>query len=244
MAESNRIKLVIEFDGTDFAGWQIQPGQRTVQGDLENALATIFRQHVKVYGAGRTDAGVHADGMTAHFDLPDDMELNQIIRSINGLTSNDIAIVSADWVSDDFHARFSAKSRTYRYRVVERSAPLLRSYSWLIHWKLDRTKLDEAAEYIIGERDFTPFKIHSGTPGEVCNVSGSRWDFSKDILEYFITANRFVHGMVRLLVGVQVAYARDVISWEEFTNAFDEELDRNRAFKAPPQGLCLVTVEY
>ena len=144
----------------------------------------------------------------------------------------------------DFHARFSALSRRYTYTIITQPDPFLERFAWEVHWVLDLDKLTEASTLIIGERDFVTCQNHSGSDSTICTVTEFQWSREGYIYKYTISANRFVHGMVRFLVGMQVAYARNALTLQEYTNAFKIENNRARAFKAPARGLCLTEVKY
>jgi tRNA pseudouridine38-40 synthase len=244
MAELHRIKMIVAYDGTNYCGWQLQPGQKTIQGEIESALAQLYRIPIRITGAGRTDTGVHAKGMVVHFDLPFEIDSSNLQYRLNALLPEDIRILSVEKVAPDFHARFSATSRKYIYTIINQPNPFLRDTAWFTSWQLDTAKLNIVSSLVLGEKDFSALKIHSGNEGTICNVTESYWEIKVSTYEYHVRSNRFLHGMVRFLVGLQVAYARNAISLNEYQLALIEEHSRYRAFKAPAKGLCLVEVGY
>ncbi len=241
-----RIKLTIEYDGTDFRGWQVQPGQRTIQGDLEIALRRLTGHKITVYGSGRTDSGVHAIGQIAHINLDKSkLGLSQIRRALNGLTAKDIWVKSVEEVSTDFHARFSAKSRKYKYRLLKDPHPLLRKFSWVS----DRTWDDEIAqktvEIITGRHSFKSFcREREGETKYECEIFDAMWTPKYYGAVFEVQADRFFHQMVRGLVGAVIDVARDYLSIEEFTKLLDNPRNNAEVRFVPPQGLVLVEVKY
>lgn len=239
------IKLTIEYDGTDFAGWQFQPEQRTVQGLLEEKLSSMLDEEVSVLGSGRTDAGVHAAGQVANFKTGRDVPLKAFQEGLNSLLPRDVAIIGADEVKEDFHARFDARSRRYRYRMIFRRSPLRERFAWRMPFRADPEVLHMLAKQVIGQHDFTAFaSAQAEVNNYVCQVERSEWSMTDDIWEYEIRANRFLHNMVRILVGTMVDMARGQMDLNEFNRILTTR-DRTLAGKtAPPCGLCLMEVLY
>ena len=201
-----RYKLTFEYDGTQFSGWQKQPDARTVEGTFEQAFSTLFQQEIDVVGQGRTDAVVHASGQTAHADLPNRYPSSRILHAMKGILPEDVALLKIENVPNDFHPRFDALSRSYRYQVINRSAPLLRHKAWQRNGKLDEALLQQCAELVIGEHDFVNFCIPSGGEHQttICTISQSCWKKEVDMLIYEITGNRFLRHLVLRLVGTMV----------------------------------------
>jgi tRNA pseudouridine38-40 synthase len=239
------IKLLLEYDGTSFAGWQVQPGQRTVQGVLEEALQKITGDRVALTGSGRTDAGVHASGQVANFRTERDIPLKAFNQGMNAILPGDVAVLAAEEAEPDFHARFGAKSRRYRYQIVTRRSPLLERYAWRMTYPVKFGVMPELCQVISGKHDFTAF---ASAQAEVENfnvhVTHAEWRDLGGVLSFEIRADRFLHNMVRILVGTMVDAARGQIEPGSVREIL-ESRDRSRAGKtAPACGLCLVKVEY
>ena len=204
-----RYRLLIEYDGQNYAGWQIQKGQRTIQGEIERALYVLVKKAVRVTGAGRTDSGVHARGQGAHFDLSITADCGRLQRSLNGMLERDIRIIDVAAVSSDFHARYSAREREYRYYITRKPIALHRSYFWYITYPLDVNLMNHAADRIVHITDFRPFTKEGSTINHYrCNVKEAKFDETGDTLVFTIIANRFLYGMVRSLVGALVDIGR------------------------------------
>jgi tRNA pseudouridine38-40 synthase len=239
------IKLEIEYDGTDFHGWQIQPKLRTVQKEIQDKLQTILKHEVTLIGSGRTDVGVHALGQVANFKTQNQLDTESILRGLNGLLPPDVAIKSIDEVDLDFNARYSAKSRFYRYRVYLGRAAILRNYVWEVSYSLDPEKVTEATNRIIGEHDFSSFCVaESAKEDNVCQVMTAKWEKSKKELVFEIEANRFLHTMVRSLVGTSIEVGRGYLSVSDFVQIMKAKDRRKAGPTAPACGLYLVAVKY
>ncbi len=238
-------KLTIEYDGTDFSGWQIQPNGRTVQEEIERGLAQITGLPARIAGGGRTDTGVHAAGQVASVELEKEFRPEQLRRSLNGVLPADVAIVMAEVVPAEFHARFSASSRQYRYSIVQRPIAIGRHYAWTCHYQLDIGLLNDCASGLAGEHDFTSFaKADAETEHGMCRVSHAEWQCVDHRLEFTIEANRFLYGMVRTLVGTMVDVARGYRSFDEWKTIFDARDRKVAGAAAPPHGLCLLAIRY
>lgn len=239
------IKLLLEYDGTAFAGWQVQPEQRTVQGVLESALSQMTGEKVSLTGSGRTDAGVHASGQVANFRTEKDIPLKAFNEGLNAVLPRDIAVLKAEETDPEFHSRFGAKSRLYRYQIITRRSPLLERYAWRILYPLNRDVLPELCNLILGPHDFTAF---ASAQAEVdnfnVNVARAGWKDYGGVLSFEILADRFLHNMVRILVGTMIDTARGRLKPEDMARILESK-DRTLAGKtAPACGLCLVKVEY
>ncbi len=241
-------KLVVEYDGTEFSGWQWQPGVRTVQEEMERALGALLRRPVRVAGAGRTDTGVHATGQVASFvaSLHDpDLDFPDLVYKLNAILAHDVSVRSVERMPPRFHARFSAIRRHYVYRLLRRKSPLERRSAFLPRGPVDLDLLREAAARLPGTRDFASVGTASD-PGESTICRLERLDVVASgggiILE--VSANRFLRKMVRTLVGVllEVARGRRPPEWiDELLNANDR---RAATPPVPARGLTLVGVDY
>jgi len=241
-----RVRLDIEYDGSAFRGWAAQPGLRTVQGELEAALATVLREPVRLTVAGRTDTGVHALGQVASFITSAEIK-EDLARRLNGVGPDDIAVTNAAAVEDSFNARHSAKSRSYLYRVLARSAPSPFEQGRALWWphRFDLDALEACAAALPGTHDFTAF-----TPTQTDHVRFDRdilaasWKPEEDILTFRITADAFMRNMVRILVGTMLEATSGRRSLGSFTNLLTGASRSEAGDTAPPHGLYLESVSY
>ena len=239
------IKITIEYDGTDFAGWQVQPDKRTVQGVLEHRLAAMLGQPVTRYGSSRTDAGVHARAQVANFRTDKELPLRAYAVGLNTELPRDVAIRSAEVVDEKFHARFDATARLYHYQIITERSPLRERFAWPMLYKVDPDVLRALAMKIIGKHDFQALTCtQAETDNFVVNVERSEWIIEEGHYTYIIKADRFLHNLVRILVGTMIDMARGYIDPNEF-DAILASKDRTRGGRtALPQGLCLMDVFY
>ena len=239
------IRLVLEYEGTDFSGWQTQANGRSVQEEVTKVLAQVLQESVNLIGAGRTDAGVHAVGQAANFRTTSTMALPALRHALDGLLPSDVAVRAMDEVHSGFHARFDATSRSYSYHISTVPSALQRRFTWHVRHRLDTSAFDRIAPLIAGEHDFAAFcKSGSDVNHHRCTVMDSVWEGSHETLVYRITANRFLYGMVRALVGTMVDMARGHIPLSAFGDILASG-DRSRAGgAAPPHGLILESVRY
>ncbi|MDE6166420.1 MAG: tRNA pseudouridine(38-40) synthase TruA [Muribaculaceae bacterium] len=237
-----RYFMQLGYRGAPFSGWQVQPGAVTVQSVLEQALTTLLRTPTAVVGAGRTDAGVNASMMVAHFDADRLLEP----RAVNSLVGPDIAVYGIRQVHDDAHARFDAIARTYHYRAVERKSPFLYPLTWLTR-PLDYELMNRAAALLLETDDFTSFaKLHSDAKTNICKVTRAEWvaDPATGGMTFVITANRFLRNMVRAVVGTLVDVGRGKMTVEEFAGVIAARNRCAAGTSMPPQALYLAAVEY
>jgi tRNA pseudouridine38-40 synthase len=239
--------LYLSYDGGAYCGWQRQPNGVSVQQKVEEALSTIFRLPTPIVGAGRTDAGVHARMMTAHFDasIPS-ASLARFADRLNGLLPPDIAVTRIAPVTPDAHARFSAISRTYHYYVTLGKSPFLRAQACRVHGPLNVEAMNAAASLLASCSDFTSFsKLHTDARTNLCRVSSAVWTLqSPTLLQFSITADRFLRNMVRAIVGTLLIAGRGKLSPDGF-RAIIEARNRGAAgSSAPAQGLFLADIAY
>ena len=241
-----RYFITFSYDGTAYHGWQIQPHSVSVQEELQKALSTLLRKPMEVVGAGRTDTGVHARKMVAHFDSESELECSQLVYKLNKLLPRDIAVQQIERVEEDMHARFSAKSRTYHYYVHLDKNPFLRSYSWQVYGNPDFDLMNRAAAVLMEYTDFTSFsKVNTDTKTNDCTITDAHWDrVGEGQWRFTITANRFLRNMVRAIVGTLIEVGRGRMTIEQLRNVVDAK-DRCRAGDSVPgNALFLVEVKY
>ena len=239
-------KLVLEYDGTNYVGWQIQPNGKAIQAELEKALEQVLQEPIATIAAGRTDAGVHARGQVVSFKTTKQVQSQLLRKGLNGLLPHDIVVLSCDSMPDDFHARHGAKAREYRYVLAMKPTAIERNFSWYVGgYQIDQDQLSDCASLVLGEHDFSAFcKAHSSTDDFICTVERSQWSRQSSSLVYEIRANRFLYTMVRTIVGTMVEVARGHRAPVEFREIF-ESRDRTRAgMAAPAKGLFLHEVGY
>jgi tRNA pseudouridine38-40 synthase len=239
------LKITLEYDGSDFHGWQRQPGLRTVQSVVEEALSSLLCERVSVVGSGRTDTGVHALGQVASVVISGTMPEETITRGLNALLPLDVAALTVSEVEAGFHARFSAKARCYRYRIAFRKVPLRRRYVWNLRKPIDAELVREASANLLGKHDFTTFAVASSAKDENwVRVDRLEWSEHGDELVLEIEADRFLHHMVRIIVGTMVKVGQRVIGPDEIQKMLDQRDRRVAGATAPARGLCLVAVKY
>ena len=245
MSQKN-LKLIIEYDGSDFLGWQTQKSGRTVQGEIESALKKIFNTNsITLIGSGRTDSGVHAKAQPANVKLTTQMALDKIQNAINGNIGKDVWVSSCEFVDLDFHARFDAKEREYRYFLTNSYSPINRKKEWFLLRKLDLDLLKKCAEKIKGIHNFTRFcKANAEVENKVCNVFKAKWDIKDGSGKFTIQANRYLEHMVRYLVGTMIEVARGRYSVKEFESLLNNEENDLMVYRAPANGLFLWRVSY
>lgn len=241
------LRYFIEFsyNGQNYFGYQIQPNQISVQQELETALSTILREDIKTTGAGRTDTGVHAKKMFAHFDT--DQEISEkLSHQLNSFLPPDISVKRIFRVKDDFHARFDATFRTYEYYISLEKNPFTQNSAWQ-HWKrpLDIDKMNEACKILFEYEDFESFaKIGGDNKTNLCKIYKAEWEQDGSELKFTISANRFLRNMVRAIVGTMVEIGTGKIQPEDLRNIIEAKNRNSAGTSAPAHGLFLVDVGY
>lgn len=248
-----RYFITLSFDGARYHGWQIQPNGPSIQEKLQWALSTLLREDIQVTGAGRTDAGVHARMMVAHFDFSGEWEGQrqmldciQLAYKLNRLLPQDIAVQKVEPVSNDMHARFSAIARTYHYYIHTVKDPFLRTISCELHYPLDFDKMNEAAALLLTYDDFGAFcKAHADVKTTLCKVTVAQWHQTSPTSWYFeITANRFLRNMVRAVVGTLVDVGRGRLSIDDFRKVVEGKRRTEAGESMPAHALFLEDVQY
>ena len=235
--------LLIEYDGTDFYGWQIQPKVRTVQGELLGAARRLFNdKNLRIIGASRTDRGVHAVGQVACIFTQNEKSPEEVKRALNALTGADLYVKAVRVVDDDFNPRFQAKSKVYRYRVLSGRSPLRRRFVWEYTPPLDFTLLEETANIYKEIKDFAHLSVEKERNTEV-EIFQVKWLRHGDEFHFLIEANRFLNKMVRILVGMSVSIASGKAP-AEWLRGIRDGIRPKRIVVAPPQGLCLEKVVF
>lgn len=263
------VRLLLEYDGTNFHGWQRQAGLPTIQGTLEEALARITKQPVTLFGAGRTDAGVHAAGQVANFRSSLKLTESSWVRAINSLLPPDIVIRSAGYVPPEFHARYSAKSKVYQYSILtsELPSPFLRNYVWHIKKPLNIPSMQEASGYLIGTHDFSSFRASECSAksavrtldrleivhippaeiagqGSACIVPLNRMPCNATMILFTLEARSYLQHMVRNIVGTLNDVGRGRLKPSDVREIIEKKDRRYAGPIAPPQGLFLFSVRY
>lgn len=251
-----RYFIQLSYDGTGYHGWQVQPNGVSVQEVLQKALSTLLRQPTEVTGAGRTDAGVHASMMVAHFDWPAahkgegceeaPLDCTQLTYKLNRLLPPDVAVQAVRPVGPEIHARFSATRRTYHYYIHTRKDPFLRGYSWQVNVPLDFALMNEAAQVLLEYSDFTSFsKTGTDVKTNICQLTEARWEQLKPgEWRFTVSANRFLRNMVRAIVGTLVEVGRHRMTISQMRHAIEAK-DRQRAGESVPgHALYLTNIEY
>ena len=243
-----RYFIEMSYNGTPFFGWQVQPEQPSVQGVMERALTLLLREPIAVTGCGRTDTGVHARQFFAHFDfvqLFDDEQLAELTDKLNSFLPKEIAICRIFPVADDLHARFSAKSRTYKYYVAVQKEAFRFHYSYRVFQKLDVDKMNAAAKLLLDTEDFTSFsKLHTQTATNICHVSEAHWQMENGLLVFTITADRFLRNMVRAIVGTLLDVGRGKMELAQFQDIINQKNRCAAGTSVPANALFLQKVEY
>lgn len=250
MLSLQRFCASVEYDGTDFLGYQIQAQGRTVQGEIEAALAKLTQSAVRIDGAGRTDAGVHATGQVIAFNLAWRHTQHDLHRALNATLPHDIVVSKLTTTNRDFHPRFGAVSRTYRYQIVNRQWPavLLRRYAWHVKQPLDVPAMNRASQTLLGQHNFASFGKPPQGNNSVRHVTQAEWlqpdGQEPSLLNFYITANAFLYRMVRNIVGTLVQVGLHHLTEADVADILSQKNLRLSAPPAPAHGLCLIKVTY
>ncbi|MGD2091496.1 MAG: tRNA pseudouridine(38-40) synthase TruA [Candidatus Aminicenantes bacterium] len=245
--EANNYKIIVHFDGTDYSGWQYQaPPERTIQGELIRALKIIAKKRVVVTGSSRTDAGVHSTGLTANFHLRIKIAAESLQRALNALLPEDIRVVSCEILDKSFNARFSAKSKTYIYRIFfgQVCSPFAYRYMTHIPYPLNLRKMRKAVPYFIGEKNFSSFTSDEPQKNRIREISAFTMRVKGEEITFTISGKSFLRYMVRNIVGTIIDVGRGKIDLKDIPAIFAAKDRRKGGQTAPPRGLTLVKVEY
>ena len=241
-----RYFLTLAYNGTTFHGWQRQPNASSVQQELEEALSTLLREPIAIVGAGRTDTGVHAKQMMAHFeaDLSEEIE-EKLPYLLNRFLKENIVIYRLDKVNPDAHARFDATARTYEYHLGFQQNPFKQQLYYYFHQPLSLEKMNEAAQILLEYEDFEAFaKTHSDVKTFLCNITEARWESNADGAIFTITANRFLRNMVRAIVGTLLEVGTGKIAVEDLHKIIQSKNRGEAGFSVPASGLYLTEIKY
>ena len=241
-----RYFIALSYDGGRYHGWQVQPNGNSVQAEMEKALTVLLRKPVSIVGAGRTDAGVHARKMVAHFDSDSEIDCGNLVYKLNRFLPYDISVCSAEHVPDDMHARFSATLRTYHYYIHLRKDPFVRAYSCAIHYDLDFELMNRAAAMLTEYSDFGAFcKSNSDVKTTLCDVRSAAWHQVSPCSWYFeISANRFLRNMVRAVVGTLIEVGRHRMTLPEFRKVVEGKARTEAGESMPGHALFLEDIKY
>jgi tRNA pseudouridine38-40 synthase len=241
-----RYFIHLQYNGTPYHGWQIQPNASSVQETLNEALSRIFHQTIETTGCGRTDTGVHAQDFYAHFELETEIQdVSMVLKKFDSMRLKGICVLDIFPVADDLHARFSATSRTYEYRIMRRRNPFLENQAHYIYGALDVEKMNQAAQYLLGKKDFSAFsKSNTQVFTDICTVSFAQWEAKDELLIFTITADRFLRNMVRAIVGTLLDVGYQKIDPSSIPEIIKSGNRSQAGISVPACGLFLTKVEY
>ena len=240
-----RYFIKFSYNGTNYHGWQSQPNAVTVQETLSKAVSTILNSQIELMGAGRTDTGVHAKIMYAHFDTEAPIQVENVVHKLNSFLPKDIAIYDIILVDDQAHARFDAKKRTYEYHIHNTKDPFLTDLSWYYNAKLDTNAMNEAAKLLLFHTDFECFsKVNTDVNTFNCKVTLAQWVQVENKLIFTISADRFLRNMVRAIVGTLINVGLHKITIDQFKSILESKNRSEAGFSVPAHGLYLTEVVY
>ena len=239
-----RYFIEFSYNGTNYHGWQKQPNANTVQEEMEKCMSVLLQEEIELMGAGRTDSGVHATQMFAHFDSDTIIDPEKIVSQLNSFLPSDISIVRIFSVKEDIHARFTAIGRTYKY-YVSTEKNIFNPNTYLFFKKLDVDKMNEACKYLMGEQDFTSFsKLHTDTFTNNCDITKAIWEQEGVNFVFTISANRFLRNMVRSVVGTLLDVGYGKIEVEEIKIIIEKKDRCSAGTSVPAKALFLTQVKY
>ena len=239
----NNYKLTIQYDGTNYAGWQIQSNAVTVQQIISDSIKVILKEEINLIGSGRTDTGVHALGQVANFRSENEIDLYKFKYSLNAILPADISIIDIQKTVQSFHSRFDAKKRSYIYLFSKFKSPFFNRYSFFYHGKINCFDLNELSKNILGNKDFTSFgRKNSDTENKICNIFDINWKETKGLIIFKIEADRFLHGMVRTIIGTLLKAVDEDYNYIE--NVFSQRNREAAGEAVPANGLFLFKVKY
>lgn len=238
-------KLKIQYDGTNYCGWQIQKNAIAVQQVISDTITVITKKKINLIGSGRTDTGVHALGQVANFIIDEKLDVYKFKHSLNSILPSDISIIEMEEINEEFHSRFDAKKRSYIYLMSKIKSPFYNNYSYFLNDNIDIDYLNELSKSLLGEHNFTSFsKKNSDVKNKNCNIYDIHWKEIKDKILFYIEANRFLHGMVRTIIGTLLLAQKNNWNKENIFEIINSE-DREKAGEAmPTKGLFLYKVKY
>ena len=240
----NNYKLTIQYDGTDYAGWQIQENAKTIQGIISDSIKTILREEINLIGSGRTDAGVHALGQVANFRCENKIDIRQFHYSLNSILPADVSVLKTDEVDNSFHSRFDAKLRTYLYLISKIKSPFYYKYS-VQKRNMNVKSLNQLSKIFLGKKDFSSFcKKKSDVENRLCEVKQVTWRETKNFYLFFISADRFLHGMVRTLIGTLLKAVNEIDGNDYIENIIEAKSIESAGESVPAKGLFLYKVDY
>lgn len=243
--ETHRYFFEIAYNGSHYAGWQSQHNATGVQTVVESALTKLLREETKIVGSGRTDTGVHCEQQFFHADIKKSFETQNLIQRLNSLLPKDISIQSIQKVKSEASARYAAVERTYQYRITRKKNPFLEGLAWHYFKVIDIPTMNKAAALLLGEQDFECFsKVKTDVNHFLCDIKKAKWEEKGDRLEFTITANRFLRGMVRAIVGTLLDVGSGKLSIVEFQSILKGRDRKKAGANVPPQGLYLTKVKY
>lgn len=244
MSASN-YKLIIQYDGTNYAGWQKQQNATTIQQVISDTIKILIKEDINLIGSGRTDSGVHSIGQTANFKTEKEMDIFRFRYSLNSMLPKDISITNIEKTDINFNARIYAKKRIYLYLFTKYKSPFYDKYSYFYHDEIDCNKLNKLSRFFIGKKDFTSFcRTISDTENKICNVYNIKWKESKGLIFFFIEADRYLHGMVRAIIGTLLYAVKKDLNENYVEEVFSAKNRTSAGEAVPAKGLFLYKVEY